>query len=63
MNRAINFIRGSIAEVQNITWPKRTVVVKFTAIIIAISALTAVYLGSLDLLFTRLASILIRTNG
>ncbi len=55
----ISYIKEVKAETKNIKWPTRKQVVGYTAIVIVLSILLAIYIGSLDALFARLLSILL----
>jgi len=51
LNKAITYLRESKAEVKKVTWPTRKTVERFTILVIAISIVTAGFLGLLDLFF------------
>lgn len=55
----ISYIKEVKAETKNIKWPTRKQVVGYTVIVIVLSILLAIYIGSLDALFARLLSILL----
>ena len=42
------------AELKHVSWPTRSMVVVYTAVVIAISLGVAVYLGLLDFVFTAI---------
>lgn len=50
----IQFVRESFAEISRITWPSRREVIGLTALVLAVSAIVAIYLGLLDEAFTWL---------
>lgn len=54
MKKVITFISEVRAELVKVTWPKRDEVVRLTLVVIAISAIVAIFVGVLDFLFTKL---------
>jgi preprotein translocase SecE subunit len=48
MNRLINYIKDTRGELAHVVWPSRRQAIVFTAIVVVISVLTAVYLGFFD---------------
>lgn len=52
MNRAITYIKETIAEMKHVNWPKTEQVSVYTALVIAISLIVAAALGGFDWLFT-----------
>lgn len=50
----VNYIKEVRVELTKVVYPKRADVVKLTTIVILISAIVAVYLGTLDYGFTKL---------
>jgi preprotein translocase subunit SecE len=57
MFKYLNEVRG---ELKNVSWPARTEVIKLTLIVVAISAIVSLYLGSLDFGFTKLLEAVIK---
>lgn len=53
MNRLINYIKDTRAEMRHVTWPTRRQVVIYTIIVVMVSLATAALLGFFDFLFTR----------
>ena len=53
MNRLFNHFRATRGELKHVSWPTQRQIVIFTALVIAISILTGIYLGVLDFGFTR----------
>jgi preprotein translocase subunit SecE len=51
---AINYLSDVRLELSKVTWPKRQDVIKLTLIILLISGIVAIYLGSLDYGLTKL---------
>lgn len=54
-----NYLREVRAEMEKVSWPKREEVTKLTAVVSIISVIVGVYLGALDLLFTKMLEYII----
>jgi preprotein translocase subunit SecE len=52
MNKLINYIKESIAEMKKVTWPTKKETRNYTLLVIGISVGVALFLGFLDYLFT-----------
>ena len=52
MNRFINYIKDTRGELSHVSWPTRKQTIVFTAVVIAVSLVTAVLLGFFDYLFS-----------
>lgn len=52
MNKLINYIKESIAEMKKVTWPTKKETSNYTLLVIGISIGMAIFLGILDYLFT-----------
>ncbi len=50
----IDYIKESKGEFAHISWPTRHQALGFTALVIVLSVVTAVYLGLFDTLFTAI---------
>ncbi len=48
----VRFSQEAWAELQKVTWPERQTVIRLTVIVIAISAIVAIYILGFDNLFT-----------
>lgn len=48
MSKFINYVKDTRGELAHVSWPTRKQSIVFTAITVAISIATAVYLGFLD---------------
>lgn len=55
MNQAIEFLKEAKAELMKVSWPTREQMIRNTMIVLGISAGTAVFLGTLDYVFSLLA--------
>jgi len=60
MSRLGNYVRDTAAEMKHVTWPTQTQAFVYTALVIAISGIVAVYLGAVDYLFTQVLNIFVR---
>ena len=56
----IIYLRDTISELKQISWPTREQTLKLTLIVIAVSILVAVYIGALDFSFTTLLAKLVK---
>lgn len=54
MSSFIQYIKDTKTELKHVSWPTKSQAIAFTVLVIAISLITAVYLGALDELFTHL---------
>lgn len=60
MSNLINYLRDTAAEMKHVSWPTQMQTITYTALVIAVSAFVAVFLGAFDYLFTELLNIVIR---
>lgn len=54
MNALMQYIRDTRGEMRHVAWPTQAQTIIFTALVIVISIATALYLGFLDFIFTRI---------
>ena len=54
MEKVRKYINEVLAELKKVDWPSRNEVVKLTLIVLSISGIIAIYVGVLDLGFTKL---------
>ena len=52
--KPITYLKEVKGEMKHVSWPTRKQAVVFTIITIVIALFTAVYLGALDFVFTRI---------
>ncbi len=52
MNRFVNYIKDTREEMSHVSWPTRRQSTVFTAVVILVSVLTALFLGFFDYLFS-----------
>lgn len=53
-DKIIVFLKEVQLEIKKVNWPTRNQTVKYTLIVLGISVVVALFLGSLDFLFTTL---------
>jgi preprotein translocase subunit SecE len=53
MEKIINYIKASIEEMKKVTWPTKKETYNYTLLVIFISLGVALFLGLLDLIFTK----------
>ncbi|MBM3256172.1 MAG: preprotein translocase subunit SecE [Candidatus Moranbacteria bacterium] len=56
MNKVAAFLKESQTELRRVNWPSRDETIRYTWIVIVLSAFLTVVLGGLDYLFTYVAS-------
>ena len=61
VSRAISlgFVREVMGELRRVTWPTRDETMRLTLMVIAVSAAVGIFLGAIDMGFTRLFSVLL----
>jgi len=59
MKKVIKFFKEVAGELKKVTWPKKEEVVKLTLIVLLISGIIALYVGVLDIGFTKLLELII----
>lgn len=52
MNRFVNYLKDTRAELEHVSWPTRRQSIVITAVVIAVSLATALFLGFFDYLFS-----------
>jgi preprotein translocase subunit SecE len=53
MQKIVNFFKEVLVEFKNITWPKKETLIQLTIVVISISIIISLILGSFDYLFTN----------
>ena len=56
----ITYLQETIAELGQVRWPTRQETIKLTVIVIGISLLMAIYVGGLDIMFTKIVTLLVK---
>ena len=59
-NAIVRYIKETRAELRKVTWPSREEAVNLTAIVVAVTAAMAAFLGVIDYLFSKLFGLIIR---
>lgn len=54
MSRLGNYLRDTAAEMKHVSWPTQTQAFIYTALVIGVSALVALFLGAFDYVFTTM---------
>lgn len=52
------FLREARAELRKVTWPNRKELITYTTVVIVATAIAAVFLGIVDLIFSQLIGLL-----
>ena len=50
----VGFLKEVKVELTKVTWPTRQEVMRLTVIVVAVSVAVGIYIGGLDLVFTKL---------
>ena len=58
--KLINFIREARAELKKVTWPNKKQLISSTIVVMITVALVAVFLGIVDLVFSRIVTIILQ---
>lgn len=53
MNNLINYLKDTFAELKHVSWPTQKQSVVYTALVIGISIVVAIFVGILDFGFSR----------
>lgn len=54
------FLKEVKGELTKVTWPTRKEVIRLTIIVIAVSVVVGIYIGGLDIIFTKLTDLIIK---
>ncbi|MFN7088846.1 MAG: preprotein translocase subunit SecE [Candidatus Paceibacteria bacterium] len=54
LNSLITFLRETRVELKRVNWPSREETIRYTLIVIGLSAVIAVLLGAFDLIYTQI---------
>jgi len=58
-SKIVSFLKEVYLEIKKVNWPTRKETVKYTMMVIGISAAVAAFLGGLDFIFSRFLNIFI----
>lgn len=53
MTSPVSFVKESISELKQVTYPSREDVVKLTIVVLVISVVVGIYIGGIDLILTE----------
>lgn len=59
MQQFLDYLRDTRGELKHVSWPTQRQTMIYTAIVVALSVLTAAYLGALDYVFKEGLSFII----
>lgn len=59
MNQIIKYIKATLRELKQVHWPTRKQTINYTILVIAISAIVALYVGAFDYVFSQFINNLI----
>lgn len=55
----VDFFSGVVLELRRVDWPSREKTLRFTLIVLAVSLLMGLFIGGLDIVFTKLVESLL----
>mgnify|MGYP001439609732 CR=1 FL=1 len=58
-NRIIRYFQETREELRKVAWPDREEVIRLTLIVLGVTVTFSIFLGALDFVFQRLASLLV----
>ncbi|MDD4363166.1 MAG: preprotein translocase subunit SecE [Atribacterota bacterium] len=58
--KIINFIKEARTELKKVTWPNRKQLISSTIVVMITVALVAVFLGIVDLVFSRIVTVILQ---
>lgn len=59
-NKILNFLEEVRTELKKVTWPEKRVLKISTVVIVFLMVIMAIYLGIVDVIFSKLISLIIR---
>ena len=59
MTKLIRYIQSSIKELKKVIWPNKKETTQYTLLVIGISLAVAIFLGTLDYIFSKLLNLII----
>lgn len=54
MNKIITFLKEAKSELYKVNWPNQKQIIEYTIAVLIISLVVSIFLGSLDMLFSRI---------
>ncbi|HOF02377.1 MAG TPA: preprotein translocase subunit SecE [Atribacterota bacterium] len=58
--KLISFIKEARAELKKVTWPNRKELISSTVVVMITVVLVAIYLGVIDLFFSRIVTMILQ---
>jgi len=60
LRRAQEFVREVMAEFRKVTWPSRQELINSTVVVIAVTVVVALFLGSVDIVLAKIVEAILR---
>ena len=60
LRHAQEFVREVIAEFRKVTWPSRQELINSTVVVIAVTVVVALFLGSVDIVLAKIVEAILR---
>jgi preprotein translocase subunit SecE len=60
LRRAQEFVREVLAEFRKVTWPSRQELINSTVVVIAVTVVVALFLGSVDIVLAKIVEAILR---
>lgn len=60
MSRLGNYLRDTVSEMKHVSWPTQMQTITYTALVIGVSTIVALFLGAFDYVFTQILNFIIR---
>jgi preprotein translocase subunit SecE len=60
LRRTQEFVREVIAEFRKVTWPSRQELINSTVVVIAVTVVVALFLGSVDIVLAKIVEAILR---
>jgi preprotein translocase subunit SecE len=60
LRRAQEVVREVIAEFRKVTWPSRQELINSTVVVIAVTVVVALFLGSVDIVLAKIVEAILR---
>ena len=60
LRRAREFVREVLAEFRKVTWPSRQELINSTVVVITVTVVVALFLGSVDIVLAKIVEAILR---
>jgi preprotein translocase subunit SecE len=60
LRRAQEFVREVLAEFRKVTWPSRQELINSTVVVIVVTVVVALFLGSVDIVLAKIVEAILR---